>query len=138
MYSIYSYMNDVPSSGWLISLIFVILTLAGSWKMFAKAGMAGWKSLIPIYNMYLVYKLCWNTMYFWIWFGITVVSAGFGLAYVPVAGIVLAVVSILIQCNCAVRLSLAFGHGAWFGLGLCFFPYIFTMILGFGSSRYQY
>ncbi|MCD8169035.1 MAG: DUF5684 domain-containing protein, partial [Clostridiales bacterium] len=40
----------------------------------AKAGEAGWKSLIPFYNSYILYKLTWNTMMFWIAFVGTIVG----------------------------------------------------------------
>lgn len=33
--------------------------------MFTKAGIACWKSLIPIWNMYLLFKLASSKKYFW-------------------------------------------------------------------------
>ena len=38
----------------MIGLIFAIAMLAGMWKVFEKAGMEGWKGIIPIYNVYLM------------------------------------------------------------------------------------
>jgi signal peptidase I len=35
----------------------LILTIAGLWKIFEKAGEQGWKALIPVYNCYLWLKL---------------------------------------------------------------------------------
>ena len=32
----------------------MILAFAGMWKTFEKAGMKGWKGIIPVYNMYLL------------------------------------------------------------------------------------
>ena len=57
---------------WVLTVIWYILVVAGAWMMFQKAGEAGWKAIIPIYNMYIVYKICWNTSLFWVWFGISV------------------------------------------------------------------
>ena len=34
------------------------------------------------------------------------------------------------------HLSMSFGHGGWFTVGLVFLSWIFMMILAFGSSRY--
>ena len=38
-------------------LIFSILYIIATWRIFKKAGIAGWKALIPIYNLYLTYKI---------------------------------------------------------------------------------
>ncbi len=121
----------------------VYLVVAGAWMMFQKAGEAGWKAIIPIYNMYIVYKICWNTSLFWVWFGISVFAAVFGFqtetttGFAYIIAMVLSLVQMLIQVTCCYRLSFAFGHGLLYGLGLCFFPFIFTVILAFGSSAYQ-
>lgn len=40
----------------MIGLILMILAFAGMWKTFEKAGMKGWKGIIPVYNMYLCKK----------------------------------------------------------------------------------
>lgn len=128
---------------WIFAVIYYVLSVAGTWMMFQKAGEPGWKAIIPIYNNYIVYKICWQTMYFWVWFGIALVAAIFGLytdttvGFWYIIALILSVVQLLIQCNCSFRLSTVFGHGIWFGLGLYFFPFIFTLILGFGSSTYE-
>src|SRR5690606_396800 len=44
----------------LLVLIFIIFRIGitiGYWKMFEKAGVAGWKSLIPFYSEYVVIEL---------------------------------------------------------------------------------
>ena len=38
----------------LVIAWYIILVIA-NWKIFTKAGEAGWKSIIPIYNSYVVY-----------------------------------------------------------------------------------
>lgn len=35
----------------IVSLAIVIAVIVGMWKMFEKAGEAGWASLIPLYNI---------------------------------------------------------------------------------------
>ena len=37
----------------MLSFIIYVILVAGMWKMFEKAGIAGWKAIIPIYNIYL-------------------------------------------------------------------------------------
>ena len=41
---------------WAISLGMSILTIASMWKLFLKLGEAGWKSIIPIYNLVILFK----------------------------------------------------------------------------------
>lgn len=37
----------------LVALAIYVLQIIGWWKIFTKAGEAGWKSLIPLYNLYI-------------------------------------------------------------------------------------
>ncbi|WP_278574130.1 hypothetical protein [Fusobacterium ulcerans] len=38
----------------MIGLILMIIAFVGMWKTFEKAGMEGWKGIVPVYNMYLL------------------------------------------------------------------------------------
>ena len=50
----------------MVSLVIYIILVAGMWKMFEKAGIDGWKAIIPIYNIYLetVYMVVYNTLFY--------------------------------------------------------------------------
>ena len=48
----------------LFAFIFYILQVIAYWKIFTKAGEEGWKSIIPIYNGYVQYRLTWDVQYF--------------------------------------------------------------------------
>jgi hypothetical protein len=53
----------------VLILVLVVLLIVAYWKMFTKAGVAGWKSLIPIYNVYIAFKIAWKDQSaFWVWF----------------------------------------------------------------------
>ena len=43
-----------------ISVVVSILFVIGMWKMFAKAGEPGWASIIPFYNLYVLFKITWG------------------------------------------------------------------------------
>ncbi|TGE28720.1 DUF5684 domain-containing protein [Hymenobacter metallicola] len=43
--------------GSLFYLAFIVLIVAGMWKMFEKAGKPGWASLIPIYNLIVMHEI---------------------------------------------------------------------------------
>ncbi len=130
--------------------VWYILSLIARWKVLEKAGLAGWKSLIPIYSDYCTYKISWRTMFFWITFvggGISgmlarvISNANENGEAVPaivsllstVIGLAIAVINLLMNIKLAGR----FGYGVLFGLGLTFLTPVFTLILGLGASEYQ-
>ena len=103
---------------WIVMLIICILLIIAYWKLFEKAGEAGWKSIIPFYNTYILTKI----------------ATGNGLLFllilIPFVG------ALIWDILVSVKLSKAFGHGIGFTLGLIFIPNIFYLILGFGSDQY--
>ena len=108
-----------------IVFIIAILTIIANWKIFTKAGEKGWKSIIPIYNMVILFRISgispwWILLYL--------------LAPVPIIGLV---VSFGLMIYLYLNLAKAFGKGAGFTVGLILLNTIFVMILGFGSSEYQ-
>ena len=139
----------------IASLVVEVFLIIAYWKMFTKAGEAGWKSIIPIYHAYVLFKITWTTKDFLIWFGSGVLGAVF-LAFsgiVTSSGqidtsssggnmvmVILALVALLACLIWSIRLcfktAAAYGKGAGFGFGLLIFPTIFTLILGFGSAEY--
>ncbi|MGI6108715.1 MAG: DUF5684 domain-containing protein [Eubacteriaceae bacterium] len=132
----------------IFSTIITILSVIGMWKMFEKAGEAGWKSLIPVYNLYILYKICWNTKMFWafmICLVVAVATTAFGTgSYTSNAGYVLVLILLLVSglgglvlfVMQNVKLAESFGKGIGFGIGLVLLNSIFQIILGFDKSEY--
>lgn len=123
----------------IASLIFYIVLVIANWKIFTKAGEAGWKSIIPIYNGYILYKISWKTSVFWITVVLALIGGilnGIGNPVTSVIGVILNIVIIVIGIMQSYKLSKAFGHAVGFTVGLVLLPPIFTLILGFGSSEY--
>ena len=123
----------------IASLIFYIVLVIANWKIFTKAGEAGWKSIIPIYNGYILYKISWKTSVFWITVVLALIGGilnGIGNPVTSVIGVILNIVVIVIGIMQSYKLSKAFGHAVGFTVGLVLLPPIFTLILGFGSSEY--
>lgn len=122
-----------------IGLIWYALYVIGCWKVFSKAGEAGWKALIPLYNSYISYKICWNTSMFWVM--IATLFLGSILSQTDSAlgmvGSLLSIISGIVGISHSYKMSRAFGHGIGFAVGLVFLNPIFIMILGFGHSRYE-
>jgi len=123
-------------------LVWAICAVTANMHIFQKAGEGGWKSFVPIYNNYITYKISWRPLWFWISALLFVASVVLNyLAHnkvLDIIAIVIAVVSALIHMAGLYRLSKAFGHGVPFTLGLIFLHPVFILILGLGSSEYQF
>ncbi len=108
----------------IVSLIILVVSIIANWKIFTKAGEKGWKSIIPIYNSVVLFKIIGLSP----WLLLIYLAA-----FIPVIGsiavIVLSIVSVY-------YLSKSFGKGAGFTVGLIFLPQIFQLILAFGSAEY--
>lgn len=128
----------------VIALIWLVISIIASWRIFTKAGEAGWKCLIPFYNSYVQFSFTWNTNIFWVWFGLSMVSNLISIIGGKNPGMIISLISFAIAVVVGVisiiathKLSKAFGHGVGFTLGLLFLNPIFMLILAFGSSEYQ-
>jgi len=123
----------------IIELIFYVLRIIAGWKVFTKAGEKGWKSLIPIYNQIVQYRLTWKPIMI---VPILVLMLVGGVLVQLESGVLVAVGAILYLAAAVLeiiglhKLSKAFGHGGGFTLGLVLFEGIFWLILGFGKSKY--
>lgn len=130
-------------SSLLFAAAWYILVLVARWRVFTKAGLAGWKSLIPLYSEYCTFKIAWSTVYFWAVLiggalsGFLTEMNGDGestfLGFViAVLGLAIGVINLFMN----IKLSARFGHGVLFGLGLMFLTPVFTLILGLGESEF--
>ena len=106
-------------------LALYVITVIAYWQIFKKAGEKGWKSLIPLYNSYIMYKISWKTSMFWIVIALGVIySILFGISYssgsaiVSVLAYVVDIAVVVIGIMALHKLSKAFGHGAGFTVGL--------------------
>ena len=143
----------------IFSVIFYVLLIIANWRIFEKAGEAGWKSIIPIYNVYIMFKIVKMKNWFW-WLValsicalIMIILDGYGpyimnefqevtvdnslhlMSYIAVFGMSIAVAWTVIIC--AWRTAKVFGHGVGFTVGLLLLPNLFQIILGFGGSKYN-
>ena len=123
----------------MVAFIWWILQIVGNWRIFTKAGEAGWKSIIPVYSDYISYKIAWQPSYFWLTLilglvvsAITAATNGGGdgtnttiLLIVSLIRLILSIISIMYSF----KLAKAFGRGTGFALGLIFLQPIFLLIL---------
>ncbi|XVG96190.1 DUF5684 domain-containing protein [Eubacteriales bacterium KG127] len=102
---------------WIIGLAIYIVTVIGLWKVFTKAGIPGWLSLIPIVNLFMIVKIAT---------GNALIAIGY---FIPI-------VNIIVPFYVNYQLAKAYGKGIGFFLGLTFLAPIFIIILGFDDSQY--
>ncbi len=117
------HMPDELPIGTLISIIIFylvigIVSIAGTWRVFEKAGQPGWASLIPIYNIYVMTKIGGKPGYWTL------------LCCIPFLNFIF----IIWLIN---MVSKSFGKDEGFTAGLIILGMIFWPVLGFGSALYQ-
>lgn len=108
----------------LIILAFYVLIIVAQWKIFTKAGQEGWKAIIPIYNVVVLYKIIGLSPWLLLLYLLSVV---------PVVGWI---ISVALSIVSTVKLAKAFNQSTAFIFGLLFLSPIFQMILGFGKAEY--
>ena len=111
--------NGLSTTYGVIGFILYIITVIALWKVFTKAGHAGWLAIIPIVNLFVLTKIAG----FSYWLGL--------LYLIPFVNIVLHIIV-------ALRVGKGFGKGAGFSIFLLWlFSFIGYLILGFGSDTYD-
>lgn len=108
----------------IIAIAIAVLQIVAMWKIFSKAGQDGWKSLIPIYNLVILFKISGLSPW-------TILA--YLTAWIPVIGWVVSIVITVLQAN---GLSKSFGKSTGFTVGLVLLPSIFYLILGFSNAEY--
>jgi hypothetical protein len=91
----------------------IVLMISSFWKVFEKAGIEGWYSLIPILNLIMFVKIIEKPSYYFLLFLVP------GLHVMPF-----------------LELAKYFNKSTLFGLGLAFLPFVFFPVLAFGPAEY--
>ena len=122
-------------------VIWFFVSAFGYRKMFQKAGEAGWKAFIPYYNKFVCFKMAWNTKVFWPYLaGLLLVqylpseSENLLINLAIIAG---AIVAGVIGVKRDIHIAESFGKTKKWGVLLFFFPFIVSLILGYGNAEYQ-
>lgn len=151
--------------GGIVSLAMCVLFIAIDWMYFVKCGLAGWKSLIPIYNGYSLAKATSNDeslpnkvlIVGAVMFGLSIISSmisgasmadamngGSAVASAPtpltiILGIIdlaALVYALVIAYQMSRAQALAFGKGTGFAIGLFLLSTIFRAVIAFGDSEF--
>lgn len=101
----------------MLGFICTVLSLVASWVIFKKMGREGWEGIIPIYNGYVLCKELYGN-------GWKIL-----LALIPFYNIYFGI-------KLYIDWAKAFNKSAGFAIGMLLLPFIFQLILAFGSATY--
>ncbi len=115
--------NQMDGTFWaiysLIVLILAVTTIVSIWRMFEKAGDKGWKSLVPFYNTYTLFKVAGYNGWMFL------------LLIIPIVNLVIFVLLSL-------KLAERFGKSTLFAVvALILFNPIGFWIIGLGDAKYK-
>lgn len=99
----------------IIPLAITILSIVAMWKLFKKAGYQGWESIIPIYNLVILFKI-----------------AGLTAWYILL--LIIPLVNIYVVFKLYIELAHKFGKSTGFGVATVFFSIICLPIMAFDSN----
>ena len=115
--SIQEALAQIPTWQSCLAVVCYVIGVIAYWKIFVKAGEAGWKAIIPILNAYTMYTLTFGNGWLVL------------LLLIPIVNFVVTI----LWC---IQLAKSFGKGTGFAVGLIFLSLIFELILAFDSSKY--
>ncbi len=101
----------------VIGLLVAVVAIVAMWKIYTKAGKPGWASIVPLYNLYVLFEVAGYNGWMFL------------LMCIPF-------VNFIMMILLYVKLAKAFGKSGGFAVGLIFLPFIFLLILAFGSAQY--
>lgn len=118
----------IGATAMLILLAAYVVQVIAFWKLFEKAGIAGWKSIIPIYNMWLLFEMAGKPG----WWSLLFIGVG-----IPGLNFIIGPVAFVLYILAALELGKAFKKDTtWTVLFLIIFSFVGLLILGFGQDKY--
>ena len=131
----------------LLGTAYLPLKTIARWRLLEKAGLEGWKSLIPIYRRIQDFKVAWvsewGVAYYLVWLAaiaINIISYIFKFSFknaITIVTLICVCFNLLLLLIYTAKLSRAYGHGFGWFLGLLFFGDLFYLMIAFGKSKYN-
>ena len=111
----------------VVIIAIAVLQIIAWWKIFTKAGEKGWKSIIPFYNIYVLYRISGMSPY---------LVFVYLLLFIPVVNVFAAIAIGIISLYQTLNLAKGFDKSTGFTVAMIVVPFIAELILGFGQSQY--
>lgn len=108
-------------------IVMLVLQIIGMWKVFKKAGEKRWKSIIPFYNMAILYKISGMSPY---------LVFMYICLLIPVVNFYALIAIAIFRLYQKINLMKAFKASTGLTVAMLIVPFITYLILGFGKSEY--
>lgn len=116
----------------VVGMGIAIITIIARWKLFTKTNEEGWKSIIPVYSSYTMYKI----VGVWPYWALIQVAGTLFLSRIAFLALIFNILTIYIRILYCSSLANSFNKGTGFAVGIFFLEPIFLMILAFGNNEY--
>ena len=120
-------------------IVWFFVSAIGYYKMFQKAGYAGWKAFIPLYSDFICFNFSWKTKVFWLYLVCYLLIhflPGSEYLITGLLSLACAVICLVLDIKVNLRVAKSFGKTKLWGVLLFFFPFVVSLILGFGKAEY--
>lgn len=109
-------------------LALVVVMVVSMWKIFEKAGVEGWKAIIPVYNTWVLAEISGRPG----WWALV------GLAgIIPILGIFASIAAFVLYILIAIDLVKSFGKEPIWALLIILVPIVGFPMLAFGDAKYK-
>lgn len=121
-YSIGTVIASMGIAYWIVFLAIEVVMIVSMWKVFEKAGKAGWISLIPFYNLWTLFEIGGQK------------GAYIFFMFIPCAG---PIIYLVFEIKAYLEIAKRFGKDTAFGVLSIFFPFVTFPILAFSDAKYS-
>ena len=121
-YSIGTIFASMGIAYWIVLLAIEVVMIVSMWKVFEKAGKAGWISLIPFYNLWTLFEIGGQK------------GAYIFFMFIPCAG---PIIYLVFEIKAYLEIAKRFGKDTAFGVLSIFFPFVTFPILAFSDAKYS-
>ena len=121
-YSIGTVIASMGIAYWIVFLAIEVVMIVSLWKVFEKAGKAGWISLIPFYNLWTLFEIGGQK------------GAYIFFMFIPCAG---PIIYLVFEIKAYLEIAKRFGKDTAFGVLSIFFPFVTFPILAFSDAKYS-
>lgn len=111
----------------LIYLAVIAVMVVSMWKIFEKAGVEGWKSLIPFYNTWTLAEIVGKPG----WWGLVPLAM-----LIPLVNFVAWIPVLIIQVILMIELAKSFGKDPIYAVLFILLPIVGYPLLAFGDDKY--
>ncbi len=97
------------------------------WKVFEKAGVEGWKAIIPVYNGWVLAEIAGKPG----WWGIVGVAG-----FIPFVGWIASIAALVLSVIISIEIAKAFSKDTAFAVLLILLPFVGYAMLAFSDAKY--